>query len=140
MAIELHRVAADVIIEFNDGIILIKRKNPPYGWAIPGGFVDKDESIEVAAIREMKEETGLDLEGLCQFHVYSRPGRDPRGHTISVVFAAKGKGGPKAGDDAAEVGVFSRDNLPEDIAFDHREVLEEYFKIKKKEGLHTDIR
>lgn len=121
------RVTVDIIIEIDDGIILIKRKNPPYGWAIPGGFVDYGESMESAAVREAKEETGLDIENLRQFHTYSEPGRDPRGHTISTVFIARSSGTPKASDDAAEIGIFTKDNLPQDLAFDHRKILDDYF-------------
>ena len=121
----------DIIIEIDNGIILIERKNPPYGWAIPGGFVDYGESLESSAVREAKEETGLDIENLHQFHTYSQPGRDPRGHTISTVFIAKGKGIPKASDDAIDIGIFIKDNLPENLAFDHRQILEDYFKNRK---------
>ena len=110
------------------GIILIKRKNPPYGWAIPGGFVDYGESLEDAAAREAKEETGIEVSDLKQFHTYSKPGRDPRFHTVSTVFTAVGKGIPKAADDAGDVGIYNRQNLPDDIAFDHRDVLLEYFR------------
>lgn len=110
------------------GIILIKRKNPPYGWAIPGGFVDYGESLEDAAKREAKEETSLNVELIKQFHTYSDPKRDKRFHTISTVYIAKAKGEPKAADDAAEFGVFKEDNLPEPIVFDHKEILKDYFK------------
>jgi len=122
------RITVDIIIEVEGGIVLIKRKNPPYGWAIPGGFVDYGESLETAAVREAKEETGLDIEDLHQFHTYSDPGRDPRGHTISTVFIARAKGIPRASDDAADIGVFTEDNLPKDIAFDHRDILRDYFE------------
>ena len=118
---------ADLIIEVNEGIILIKRKNPPEGWALPGGFVDYGESVESAAVREAKEETGLDAELIRQFHTYSDPKRDPRHHTITTVFIAKAQGYGVAGDDAKEIGVFRRDNLPEMIAFDHRDILNDYF-------------
>jgi ADP-ribose pyrophosphatase YjhB (NUDIX family) len=119
----------DIIIEVNEGeIILIKRKNDPVGWAIPGGFVDYGESLEKAAVREAKEETSLDVTLIKQMHTYSRPDRDPRQHTISTVFIARGKGTPKAADDAAEIGVFTEDNLPEPLMFDHREILSDYFK------------
>ncbi len=119
---------ADLIIEYNSGIILIKRKNPPYGWALPGGFVDYGESLEAAAVREAKEETELDVELVRQFHAYSEPERDSRFHTITIVYIARAKGIPRAGDDAADVGVFTRDNLPEDIAFDHEDILMDYFE------------
>lgn len=117
----------DVIIEYDQGILLIKRKNPPEGWALPGGFVDYGESLESAAVREAKEETGLAIELLRQFHAYSDPERDPRQHTITVVFLARAKGLPVAGDDAKEVGIFRKDTLPELITFDHRKILNDYF-------------
>lgn len=118
----------DIIIEVNNDIILIKRKNPPYGWALPGGFIDYGESAESAAIREVKEETNLDITQLKQFHVYSDPKRDPRFHTITVVFIAQAKGTPKAKDDAVEIGMYNKNNLPEDIAFDHKKILNDYFE------------
>ena len=117
----------DLIIEYNKGIILIERKNPPDGWALPGGFVDYGETLESAARREAKEETGLDVELIRQFHAYSDPGRDPRHHTITIVFVAHAKGRPKAGDDAKELGIFTENTLPDIIAFDHRAILADYF-------------
>ncbi len=118
----------DIIIEMkNGGIVLIKRKNPPYGWAIPGGFVDYGESYETAAVREAREETDLDVRLVRQFHVYSEPDRDPRKHTVSLVFIAEAEGNPKAKDDAADIGVFHRDNLPSTLAFDHGKILADYF-------------
>jgi len=123
-------ITVDIIIEINSGIILIKRKNPPYGWAIPGGFVDYGESIEDCARREAKEETGLDIRLMRQFHTYSDPSRDPRHHTVSTIFIATATGIPKAGDDAEDAVVFTRESLPEDIAFDHMKILEDYFSGK----------
>ncbi len=120
-------LTVDVIIEVEGGIVLVKRKNPPPGWAIPGGFVDYGESLEHAACREAREETGLDINLVRQFHTYSDPERDPRHHTVSTVFIATASGKPKGGDDAKEARVFTRDNLPEEIAFDHRRILEDYF-------------
>jgi ADP-ribose pyrophosphatase YjhB (NUDIX family) len=117
----------DIIVEFKRGIILIKRKNPPEGWALPGGFVDYGETLESAALREAKEETGLDIELIRQFHTYSDPERDTRHHTITTVYIAKAHGSPIAGDDAKEVGIFKKEALPEQIAFDHREILNDYF-------------
>lgn len=123
-------LTVDAIIEMNGGVILIKRKNPPPGWAIPGGFVDYGETLEDAVIREMKEETCLDVTLVRQFHTYSAPDRDPRHHTVSTIFIATASGTPRADDDAADIGIFTRDNLPEDIAFDHRQILEDYFNKK----------
>jgi len=122
----------DIIIEVAGGkIILIKRKNDPVGWAIPGGFVDYGESLEDAAIREAKEETSLDVTLVEQMHTYSRPDRDPRQHTISTVFIAEGRGVPQAADDAAQIGIFTKDNLPDPIMFDHRKILSDYFERSK---------
>ncbi|NWF92002.1 MAG: NUDIX hydrolase [Syntrophaceae bacterium] len=119
----------DIIIEIESkGIILIRRKNRPYGWAIPGGFVDYGESLEEAAIREAKEETNLDVELVRQFHTYSAPDRDPRHHTISTVYIAKANGEPEARDDALGIGLFNESTLPEDMAFDHRSILKDYFR------------
>ena len=120
----------DVIIEIAGKIVLIKRKNPPPGWAIPGGFIDYGESAETAAQREAKEETGLDIEGLRQFHVYSEPGRDPRQHTVSIVFVAQCHGKPRACDDAADIGLFDQSTLPAELAFDHAKILDDYYSKK----------
>jgi 8-oxo-dGTP diphosphatase len=120
----------DIIIELSEGIVLIKRKNPPFGWALPGGFVEYGESVESAAKREALEETGLELEDMAQFHTYSNPHRDPRHHTISVVFIARGTGTPRANDDAADIGVFTKSTLPEPLAFDHSNILSDYFSKK----------
>lgn len=118
----------DVIIEYNNGIVLVKRRNPPPGWAIPGGFVDYGESLEAAAVREAREETGLEVELLRQFHTYSNPERDARFHTITTVYIGRGKGELRAGDDAGEAALFRRSSLPEDLAFDHRDILRDYFE------------
>jgi len=122
----------DIIIEISrpdgrPGIVLIKRKNPPPGWALPGGFVDYGEPLERAAVREAKEETTLDVELIGQFHTYSEPSRDPRFHTISTVFLARAEGTPKAEDDAAEIGIFTAGDLPQPLAFDHAGVIADYF-------------
>jgi 8-oxo-dGTP diphosphatase len=126
-------VTVDIIIEINDGIILIERANPPYGWALPGGFVDYGESIESAAIREAKEETSLDVKLKEQFQTYSKPDRDPRHHTITTVFIANAVGVPRAEDDAKRLGVFTKNNLPRPIAFDHEKILSDYFRYKNGE-------
>lgn len=120
-------VTVDIIIHLSEGIVLIERKNPPYGWALPGGFVDYGESLEMAARREAREETGVELDGLEQFRAYSDPARDPRQHTVTVVFSAKGRGKPKAADDAKHLQVFSSDRLPSELAFDHGQILADYF-------------
>ena len=119
----------DAIIELPEGIVIIQRKNPPFGWALPGGFVDYGESLETAVKREAKEETNLDLTEIKQFHTYSDPKRDPRFHTIGTVFIAKAKGKPQAGDDAAGLKVVSVKDLKKyDFAFDHKKILEDYLK------------
>lgn len=122
-------VAVDLIIEVGDrGIVLIERKNPPSGWALPGGFVDYGESLETAAVREAREETQLEVTLLGQFHSYSRPDRDPRMHCISTVFVARAEGEPKAADDARDCALFPRDRLPQTLAFDHAEILRDYLE------------
>ena len=103
-------------------IVLINRKNPPHGWAIPGGFVDYGETLEAAAVREAFEETSLEVRLVRQFHSYSDPARDPRQHTISTVFIATAAGAPAGADDASEARIFSIDDLPSPIAFDHADI------------------
>jgi len=118
----------DILIETApDSVVLIKRRNPPHGWAIPGGFVDYGESLETAAVREALEETSLAVELLRQMHSYSDPSRDDRLHTISTVFVARAEGEPTAADDALEARVFHRDALPAPLCFDHAQILEDYF-------------
>jgi ADP-ribose pyrophosphatase YjhB (NUDIX family) len=120
-------LTVDIIIEIPDeGIVLIERKNPPYGWALPGGFVDYGETLESAARREAREETGLDLADLRQFRAYSDPKRDPRHHTVTMVFTGKGQGSPRSADDAARLEVFPLDALPRKLAFDHALILSDY--------------
>lgn len=127
------RITADIIIELeNKGIVLIKRKNPPVGWALPGGFLDYGESLEDCAVREAKEETSLDVELKGQFHTYSTLDRDPRWHTVTTVFIATSSGVPKASTDASEIGVFKRKEIPKDLVFDHNKILEDYFKAKDR--------
>ena len=125
----------DIIIEIKrkngqEGIILIKRKNPPHGWALPGGFVDMGESLEEAAVREAKEETSLDIKLKSQFHTYSDPKRDPRKHTISTVYVATAQGRPIAQDDAQDIGIFTEEEINFPLAFDHQKILADYFKQK----------
>lgn len=122
-------VTVDGIVQYHGGIVLIERSNPPFGWALPGGFVDYGESVEEAVAREINEETSLNFKDFRQFKVYSSPDRDPRFHTVSVVFSGKGEGRLCAADDAKNAAVFSLDALPQDIAFDHRRIIEEFFKF-----------
>jgi ADP-ribose pyrophosphatase YjhB (NUDIX family) len=125
----------DIIIEMQGpgrGIVLIERKNPPLGWALPGGFVDYGETLEEAAVREAKEETSLDIECVRQFHAYSDPERDPRGHTITMVFVATAEGVPTARDDARAVAVFPPEEIRVPLAFDHRKILDDYIAWKKE--------
>jgi len=122
-------VTVDAIIRVPAGIVLVERSNPPLGFALPGGFVHYGESLEKAVLREAREETGLELLDLEQFHTYSDPSRDPRFHTITTVFSARAEGEPRAGDDAANVRVAPLSEisgLP--FAFDHALVLEEWVK------------
>jgi ADP-ribose pyrophosphatase YjhB (NUDIX family) len=125
-------LTVDVIIEIDGrGIVLIERKNPPYGWAVPGGFVDDGESLEQASIRKAKEETSLDVQLIEQFHTYSEPRRDPRHHTVSTVFIARASGTPRGRDDARKAEIFTRKNLPSPLAFDHARILKDYFRYKE---------
>jgi 8-oxo-dGTP diphosphatase len=120
-------VTTDIIIAIEGGIVIIERTNPPFGWALPGGFVDFGESLEAAARREAKEETNLELVDLKQFHTYSDPARDPRFHTVSTAFTAKGVGKPLAGDDAKGLKVVSVAELSAlPFAFDHGQIIRDY--------------
>lgn len=121
----------DVIIESGERIVLVRRKHPPEGWAIPGGFVETGESVEEAAVREALEETGLRVTLTALLGVYSDPSRDLRHHTISTVFIGRAEGDPRGGDDAAEAQRFAETDLPSPIAFDHGKILSDYFRFKK---------
>ncbi len=130
-------LTTDIIIELRDRpdvpIVLIRRKNPPHGWALPGGFVDVGESAEQAAVREAEEETALQVRLKVLLGCYSDPARDPRGHTASVVYVAEAEGEPRAQDDAAGVAVFSPEALPSSFAFDHARILRDYL-IWREQG------
>ena len=126
-------VTVDIIIEINGNIVLIERANPPYGWALPGGFVDYGETLETSAVREAKEETSLDIKLKEQFHTYSDPKRDPRHHTVTTVFIAQGIGIPTPADDAKNVGVFTKNKLPNPIVFDHEKIIQDYFRYREGE-------
>ena len=135
---KIPSLTTDIFIfddEFN--FILIKRKNDPYKdyWALPGGFVEYGESVETAAIREAKEETSIDVELKDLVNVYSKPDRDPRGHTVTIVFTAKGDfSDRKADDDASDIGIFSLEKLDEiNIAFDHEQIIKDCLN-KAKNG------
>ncbi len=107
----------------DDRVVLVRRRYPPPGWALPGGFVEGGETVEAAAVREAREETGLEVSLTDLLHVYSDPRRDPRRHTASVVFLGRTSGVPVGADDAAEARAFGWDELPSPIAFDHAEIL-----------------
>jgi ADP-ribose pyrophosphatase YjhB (NUDIX family) len=130
----------DIIIEQERGIVLILRRNEPYQWAIPGGYCDYGESLEQAAVREAREETGLTVELIEQFHTYSDPRRDPRQHNITTVYIARAIGGTlQAQDDAQEIGVFTKADLPAELAFDHGQILKDYFLWPKGHLRHKKI-
>jgi AmmeMemoRadiSam system protein A len=117
--------AADVLIELPRGeIVFVRRRNPPPGWAIPGGFA------EAAATREALEETGLRVELESLFHVYSDPERDPRHHTLTVVYLGRAQGAPRGSDDALEARAFLPEDIPPDLAFDHHRILADYLHYK----------
>lgn len=128
-------IAADALIELVDvpgrPIVLIERKNPPYGWAIPGGFVDVGETVETTAVREALEEVSLHVTLSGLLGIYSSPQRDPRGHTVTAIYVAEASGQPVAADDAKNVGVFTLDQLPSPLAFDHAMVLEDYQRYRE---------
>lgn len=123
-------LSTDIIIELHDRpghpIVLIERKHEPLGWALPGGFVDVGESVEEAAVREAAEETNLEVSLVTLLGVYSEPRRDPRGHSVAVVWVARSGGDPVAMDDAAALRVYDPRDLPKQLAFDHARILEDY--------------
>ena len=121
----------DVVIEIGDRIVLIRRRNLPHRWALPGGFIDAGERVGDAARREAREETALEVELTDVLGVYSDPTRDPRGPTISSVFIGRATGVPQAGDDAAGVALFGADDLPTPLAFDHAQILADYFRYRR---------
>jgi 8-oxo-dGTP diphosphatase len=124
-------IAADVIAEIGDKIVLIERRNVPLGWAIPGGFVDFGETVEQTAVREAREEISLEVEIRALLGVYSRPERDPRGQTITVVYIARAKGTPQGADDAKDAKLCDR-NPPTPLAFDHAEILADYVRFLER--------
>jgi 8-oxo-dGTP diphosphatase len=134
-------LTVDIIIELKDRpghpVVLIERKNPPHGWALPGGFVDVGESVEHAAVREAEEETALAVTLKTLLGCYSDPARDPRNHTASVVYVAEASGIPRAQDDAAGVGVFTPDAWPSSLAFDHARILHDYLVYRQEGKLPT---
>ncbi len=121
----------DTIIELDGRIVLIERKNPPLGLAIPGGFVDYGETVEEAAVREAREETGLEVSLKFLVGVYSDPARDARMHTISTVFAAGAQGTPEAGDDAAAVRLVDPEYIGRSLCFDHEQIIRDYLTKRK---------
>ncbi|NOY62315.1 MAG: NUDIX hydrolase [Gammaproteobacteria bacterium] len=136
-------ITVDTIIEIPNGpstsIVLIERRYPPSGWALPGGFVDVGETLEQAAVREAREETNLDIQLKVLLGCYSSPARDKRGHMVSVIYVAEGAGIPKAQDDAKALDLFDLDALPQRLAFDHALILDDYRRYRSS-GELTPLR
>lgn len=134
-------IAADIIIEMVDRperpILLIERKFPPLGWAIPGGFMDEGETVEQAAVREAREEISLEVSLKALLGIYSDPRRDPRGHTVSAVYVGEARGEPRAADDAANVQLFTPQQFPSQLAFDHAQILRDYLRYREHGELPT---
>jgi 8-oxo-dGTP diphosphatase len=134
----------DIIIELIEQpgrpIVLIERQNEPYGWAIPGGFVDYGESLETAAVREAEEEVSLKVKLIEQFYVYSDPKRDSRQHTIAIAFIATAIGKPIPADDAKNIGIFNQWEIPQNLCFDHDRILQDYWRYRNyhlKPGIYS---
>jgi len=138
---ETPSLTVDIIIQLTDRkdlpIVLIERKYPPFGWALPGGFVDIGETVETAAVREAKEETCMDVKLVSLLGCYSDPKRDSRGHTVSLVYIADAQGEPKAADDAKNLQVYNISQLPEVLAFDHDEILKDYCEFRRSGSLRS---
>ena len=128
-----------LIVRRNGRIVLVKRKKPPYEgyWALPGGFVEYGETVENAVVREVKEETGLDVEIKGLIGVYSKPDRDPRGHVVSIAYLTIEVGGELRGSEETEIGEFNV--IPDKLAFDHREILGDGVKLARKLGINIRI-
>ncbi|MBF0435390.1 MAG: NUDIX hydrolase [Magnetococcales bacterium] len=141
--IETPLLTADIVIELVDydhrPVVLIERKNPPHGWAIPGGFVDRGERVERAAVREALEETGLQVTLIALLGLYSAPDRDPRFHTATALYVARASGQPVARDDAKQVAIFAVDQLPTGLAFDHDLMIQDYLAWRR-EGCVAPLR
>lgn len=127
-------LSVDAVVRTPEGIVLVRRRYPPLGWALPGGFVEIGETVEEAVRREVKEEVGLEITDLWLVGVYSRPGRDPRFHTVSVVFGAQAQGFPEGADDALLAQAFPDSRLPSDITFDHRQIITDFLKAESQRG------
>jgi 8-oxo-dGTP diphosphatase len=140
---ETPKLTVDIIIELVDRpqrpILLIERKYPPLGWALPGGFVDIGERLEQAAVREAAEEISLPVSLQTLLGCYSDPARDPRGHTVSAVYVATATGEPRAADDAAHVQAFTPEHLPSPLVFDHGQILADYLAYRR-DGRLTPLR